>query len=194
MDAPSLPISYRETLLAHFVGYGAVRDRPLSAHEFSIWWYNFERYHLTQSKEGREWLRTLVHARKLRVDGAGTNAEQRRVEQLAANTPVDGVADAGALFANPARLLAILPPDDPRAVYLRAGGRIDARGNPLLGPGGKILPEAFDTSASPPPLAPLASPPSPPSLPAPAPESPSGAHSLHALAHPTWPSMPDLSR
>lgn len=44
---------------------------------------------------------------------------------------LDGARLGDAVFRDPETLLQLLPPDDPRAVYVRAGGRLDAWGDPM---------------------------------------------------------------
>lgn len=44
---------------------------------------------------------------------------------------LDGARAGAAVFTNPQTLLALLSPDDPRAIFVRAGGRLDASGNPI---------------------------------------------------------------
>jgi hypothetical protein len=112
-------------VMAINVGYAAVSDRPLNAREFSYWWVGLERYNLVQTKEGREQLKQKVGARiAVRYDDNDTTP----IDPLVG---VDAVADV-LPFTDASAMLRILDPDDPRAEFLRAGGRLDAQGNPVL--------------------------------------------------------------
>lgn len=111
--------------MAHEVGYASVSNRPLTAREFNLWWFALERYNLMQSEEGRTRLREQVGVRiAVSLDDADV-------------TPIAPVAGGDALadtlpFTDLSAMLRILDPDDPRAEFLRSGGRLDAQGNPIL--------------------------------------------------------------
>lgn len=114
-------------------GYAAVRrvDEPLDVYTFNLWWLDLQRYNLVQTKEGREQIRMGVQVR-------GLNAYERHPEDDPSVPKVatpDGARLDEDTFTNPRKLLSMLPKDDPRAAFVRQGGRLDKDGNPLKADG-----------------------------------------------------------
>lgn len=129
--------------MAFTAGYASVRSQPLGARDFNRWWHALGRYReLEQGDEGRKRIAEAVRVQQAleadeqRLDGAfattrdTTNDSATRTSAPRIYDPSDERHNAS-LFTNPSALLAILPPDDPRAIYVRRGGRLDAQGNPL---------------------------------------------------------------
>lgn len=145
--------------MALHYGYEAVAgpDR-LSARDFQYWYHVLAVTQEMQSEEGLKRVRQRVAARKavaLETEvAARTQALQDRqhhhqrrrtrqhqpdwrdpAAQIDPAAPARAVADGTQLtpdvWTNPARLLALLSPDDPRARYLQAGGRLTANGDPV---------------------------------------------------------------
>lgn len=115
-------------------GWHAVSQEPMTARQFNEYWVSLERYNLLQSKEGREQLQTRVAARfaidldKKALSGEyGTDAMQAIPPQVIADP-----ATARTPWTDAHAMLALLPPDDPRSAFLRAGGRLNANGDPMV--------------------------------------------------------------
>ena len=83
-----------------------------------------------QSKEGRAAMRLRADARALMED----ERLRARVPKGATTAKIvgDGTRLDGSVFTDKRQLLALIPADDPRAIYLRNGGRLDEQGNPLV--------------------------------------------------------------
>ena len=120
--------------MAFHAGYASVRSTPLDAWTFNRWWLALERFKLMQTEEGKKELRTGVGVQiALDLDEKALSGDYGTAA-MRVQPPKVGLdpATQSTPWTDPRQTLALLADDDPRAVFLRAGGRLDASGNPIL--------------------------------------------------------------
>lgn len=116
-------------------GWHAVSARQMTARQFNEYWVSLERFNLMQSDDGKKKLKLRADIRQaVALDNATLSSGEYGTAMMRANPPqvVPDPATTSIPWQDASTMLALLPDDDPRAIYLRAGGRLDASGNPIL--------------------------------------------------------------
>lgn len=131
-NAPPLPLYFREYVVAQAVGFHAVRTRPLNGYEFNLWWLAHTRFQMIQTEDGRKEMRTRVGVAFTLATETGEPSVSHSAMVARYSRVMRDAARDRTQWTTPAAVLALLPDDDPRAIFLRHGGRLDAQGNPVL--------------------------------------------------------------